>query len=84
VAAEAQRRGLDRARAKGDICDGQRYNWAIFAVQFVAWGFVPILDFLHLLGYLYGAASSTQTRTIPPWPDLPSGPCRRCDLNRPG
>jgi len=58
VAAEAQRRGLDRAKAKGYICDGQRYNWAIFAVHFVAWGFIPILDFLHLLGYLYGAAQA--------------------------
>jgi hypothetical protein len=58
VAAEAQRRGLDRARAKGYICDGQKYNWAIFSLHFVAWGFVPILDFLHLLGYLYGAAQA--------------------------
>ena len=58
VAAEARRRGLDRARAKGYICDGQKYNWAIFAVHFVAWGFIPILDFLHLLGYLYGAAQA--------------------------
>jgi hypothetical protein len=56
VAAELQRRGLDRARAKGYICDGQKYNWAIFALHFAAWGFLPILDFLHLLGYLYGAA----------------------------
>jgi hypothetical protein len=58
VAAEAQRRGLDRANAKGYICDGQKYNWAIFALHFVAWGFIPILDFLHLLGYLYGAAQA--------------------------
>jgi hypothetical protein len=56
VAAEVRRRGLDRAQAKGYICDGQRYNWAIFGLHFVAWGFIPILDFLHLLGYLYGAA----------------------------
>jgi hypothetical protein len=58
VAAEAQRRGLDRAQSKGYICDGQKYNWAIFSMHFVAWGFVPILDFLHLLGYLYGAAQA--------------------------
>jgi hypothetical protein len=58
VAAEAQRRGLDRARAKGYICDGQKYNWAIFALHFAAWGFIPILDFLHLLGYLHGAAQA--------------------------
>jgi hypothetical protein len=58
VAAEVQRRGLDRAQAKGYVCDGQKYNRAIFAVHFVAWGFLPILDFLHLLGYLYGAAQA--------------------------
>jgi hypothetical protein len=58
VAAEVQRRGLDRAQSKGYICDGQKYNWAIFALHFVAWGFIPILDFLHLLGYLYGAAQA--------------------------
>jgi hypothetical protein len=58
VAAEVQRRGLDRAQSKGYICDGQKYNWAIFAMHFVAWGFIPILDFLHLLGYLYGAAQA--------------------------
>jgi len=58
VAAEVQRRGLDRAKAKGYICDGQKYNWAIFALHFVAWGFIPILDFLHLLGYLHGAAQA--------------------------
>jgi hypothetical protein len=58
VAAEVQRRGLDHAKVKGYICDGQKYNWAIFAMHFVAWGFIPILDFLHLLGYLYGAAQA--------------------------
>ena len=58
VAAEVQRRGLDRAQSKGYICDGQKYNWAIYAMHFVAWGFIPILDFLHLLGYLYGAAQA--------------------------
>ena len=58
VAAEVQRRGLDQAKAKGYICDGQKYNWAIFAMHLVAWGFIPILDFLHLLGYLFGAAQA--------------------------
>jgi hypothetical protein len=58
AAAEARRRGLDRATAKGYICDGQKYNWAIFGLHFAAWGFLPILDFLHLLGYLYAAAQA--------------------------
>jgi len=56
MAAEVQRRGLDRAQRKGYICDGQKYNWTLFEMHLVAWGFVGILDFLHLLAYLYGAA----------------------------
>src|SRR5262249_14035842 len=49
VAAEVQRRGLNRASRKGYICDGLKYNWTIFALHFAGWGFIPILDFLHLL-----------------------------------
>jgi hypothetical protein len=60
VAAEVQRRGLDRASRKGYICDGLKYNWTIFALHFAAWGFIPILDFLHLLSYLYWAAQAAQ------------------------
>jgi hypothetical protein len=60
VAAEVQRRGLDRAARKGYICDGQKYNWTIFELHLVASGFLGVLDFLHLLGYLYGAAQAAQ------------------------
>jgi hypothetical protein len=68
VAAEVQRRGLDRAKAKGYICDGRKYNWAIFALHFVARGFLPILDFLHLLGYLCGAAQAASGKgTVAAW-----------------
>ena len=65
VAAEVQRRGLDQAKSKGYICDGQKYNWAIFVLHFAAWGFVPILDFPHLLGYLYAAAQATGGKSTP-------------------
>jgi hypothetical protein len=58
MAAEVQRRGLDRAQRKGYICDGQKYNWTLFELHLVAWGFIGILDFLHLLAYLYGAAQA--------------------------
>jgi hypothetical protein len=60
VAAEVQRRGLHRAERKGYICDGQKYNWSIHEMHLVAWGFVPILDFVHLLAYLYAAAHATE------------------------
>jgi hypothetical protein len=56
VAAEVHRRGLDRARRKGCVCDGQAYNWSIYEMHLLPAGFVAILDFLHLLAYLYDAA----------------------------
>jgi hypothetical protein len=60
VAAEVHRRGLGRAQRKGYICDGQKYNWAIYELHLVPLGFLGILDFLHLLGYLYGAAQAVE------------------------
>jgi hypothetical protein len=58
VAAEVRRRGLHLARCKGYICDGLKYNWSIHEMHLVAWGFIPILDFVHLLAYLHGAAQA--------------------------
>lgn len=58
VCAEVQRRGLDKAQRKGYICDGQKYNWTLFEMHLLAWGFIGILDFLHLLAYLYAAAQA--------------------------
>jgi hypothetical protein len=58
VAAEVQRRGLDQASRKGYICDGQKYNWTLYEMHLLAWGFIGILDFLHLLAYLYAAAQA--------------------------
>jgi hypothetical protein len=56
VAAEVTRRGLDRARRKACVCDGQQYNWTLFEMHLLPSGFIPILDFVHLLAYLYDAA----------------------------
>jgi hypothetical protein len=56
MAAEVQRRGLDRASRKACVCDGQQYNWTLFEMQLLPWGFLGILDFVHLLAYLYDAA----------------------------
>ena len=58
VAAEVQRRGLHRAQRKGYVCDGQKYNWTLYEMHLLPWGFLAILDFLHLLGYLYTAAQA--------------------------
>jgi hypothetical protein len=65
MAAEVQRRGLDRAPRKGYICDGQRYNWTLFELHLLALGFIGILDFLHLLAYLYGAAQAVGGKGTP-------------------
>jgi len=56
MAAEVKRRGLDRARRKACVCDGQQYNWTLFAMHLLPSGFIGILDFVHLLAYLYDAA----------------------------
>lgn len=56
MAAEVQRRGLDRARRKACVCDGQQYNWTLFEMHLLPWGFIAILDFVHLLAYLHDAA----------------------------
>src|SRR5262249_7756636 len=58
MAAEGQGGGLDRAQRKGYVCDGQRYNWTLFELHLLPLGFVGILDVLHLLAYLYGAAQA--------------------------
>jgi hypothetical protein len=60
VAAEVQRRGLDRAQRKGYICDGQKYNWSIYDMHLIMLGFIGILDFIHLLAYLYWAAQALE------------------------
>ena len=56
MAAEVKRRGLDRARRKACVCDGQQYNWTLFELHLLPWGFIGILDFVHLVAYLHDAA----------------------------
>lgn len=56
VAAEVHRRGLDRAKRKACVCDGQAYNWSIYEMHLLSARFIAILDFLHWLAYLYDAA----------------------------
>jgi hypothetical protein len=65
MAAEVQRRGLDRAPRKGYLCDGQKYNWTLFEFHLVMLGFIGILDFVHLLAYLYGAAQAVAGKGSP-------------------
>jgi len=71
MAAEVQRRRLGEAPRKACVCDGQKWNWTLFALHLLPWGFVGILDVLHVLSYLYGAAhAATATGDATPAWDL--------------
>ena len=54
VAAEAQRRGFYRASRRAFVADGQKCNWTIHQRHFR--DFVPIVDFIHAITYVYAAA----------------------------
>jgi hypothetical protein len=54
VAAEAQSRNFYAARRAAFVADGQQYNWCIWRGYFR--DFEPIVDFLHVLCYLYLSA----------------------------
>jgi hypothetical protein len=62
VAAEVHRRGLDRAASKACVRDGQQYNWSIWEMHLRPLGFLAVLDFVHLLVYLYAAAQAASGR----------------------
>jgi hypothetical protein len=57
VAAEAQERAFYRAKRRAFLGDGLAYNWSIHKAYFP--DFVPIVDLLHVLCYLYLAAWAT-------------------------
>lgn len=65
VAAEVHRRGLDRAERKACVCDGAQALWALFGLHLLASGFLAILDFVHLLTYLYAAAGAVKGKGTP-------------------
>lgn len=65
VAAEMHRRGLDRAGRKACVGDGSSAVWALFALHLLAADFVAILDFVHLLTYLYAAAGAVRGKGTP-------------------
>ena len=62
VMAEAKRRHFYAAKRRAFVADGAPYNWTLHAGQFA--DFVPILDFLHLAGYLYAAAKALDPATV--------------------
>jgi len=54
VAGEAQRRGFYDAPHQAFLGDGLGWNWTLHKKYFP--GFVPIVDFVHPLSYIYQAA----------------------------
>jgi hypothetical protein len=54
VAAEAKARNFEAASRRAFVGDGQAYNWAIHKRWFA--GYVPVVDFIHVLGYVWQAA----------------------------
>jgi hypothetical protein len=65
VAAEAHKRNFYEADHRAFLGDGQHYNWTIHKKWFA--DFEPILDFVHLLSYLYAAATVTSANVIERW-----------------
>lgn len=56
MAREAKRRRFDEARGRAFLGDGLAWNWSIWERHFK--DYTPILDFTHVLGYLYRAAQA--------------------------
>lgn len=54
MAAEAQARDFYAAKRRAFVADGQAYNWSIHRGYFA--DFEPIVDFLHVICYLFTAA----------------------------
>jgi hypothetical protein len=56
LAAESAARGLDQADRKGFLGDGQSSIWRVWQCYFQPLGYLGILDFVHLLSYVYAIA----------------------------
>ena len=54
VAAEAHRKGFFKAKRQAFVADVMKCNWTMWKTHFP--NFVPIVDFIHVISYLYKAA----------------------------
>ena len=62
---EADARGFYHAAKKAFVSDGLPYNWTIQQRHFR--DFVPILDFVHAVEFIYYASSEIYTEAGPRW-----------------
>lgn len=67
LAAQAWFLGFAAALLKAFVADGQASNWTIWERHFKHLEFVPILDFIHALTYVYSAAMAGRS-TAEGWP----------------
>jgi hypothetical protein len=65
VAAEAERRNFRNAGHRAFVGDGAAWIWKLQRQYFPR--FVPIVDFLHALGYVFAAAKAAQPEAEGPW-----------------
>lgn len=65
MAGEAQARGFYAAARRAFVADGQAYNWTIQRGYFP--DFVPIVDFLHVICYLFAAAQALAAEEPARW-----------------
>jgi hypothetical protein len=65
MAAEAQRRGFYKAKRRAFVADGLAYNWSIHRGYFG--DYEPIVDFLHVLCYVYLAARAVSADESGGW-----------------
>ena len=65
VAAEAYARNFYGSGRRAFLGDGQRYNWAIRDKWFA--DFEPVADFVHVLSYLYAAATALSAGAEERW-----------------
>jgi hypothetical protein len=65
VAAEAQARNFYAATRRAFLGDGQKCNWTIQQRWFR--DFVPIVDFIHVVSYVYAAAQALGATPVERW-----------------
>ena len=65
MAREAKRRRFFDAKAKAFLGDGLAWNWSIWKRHFP--DFTPILDFIHVLSYLFVAAKAVHPLAQDAW-----------------
>ena len=62
LAARAWSLGFAAAPLKAFVADGGNTNWGIWERQFKHLNFIPILDFIHALTYVYAAAMAGRSK----------------------